>query len=71
MQKYELEQWVKFSVKAAEQIFNTPGLGKEKKDYVKNQVMKKFTISEEELDILIEAFVEELNRVKEIESLNN
>ena len=64
IKQYKLQQWVDFCVRAAEQIFNEPGLGKEKKEYVIQQVLKRFNISREELDILIEASVEELNRLQ-------
>lgn len=66
IKKHELEEWVKFAVQSAEQVFNTPGLGKQKKEYVKTVVKEKFKITDEELDVLIEAKVEELNRLLNI-----
>ena len=71
VKQYDLEKWVKFCVQAAEQIFNAPGLGKEKKEYVRQRVIEKYHISEEDLDILVEAAVEELNRVQKNTNSNN
>lgn len=71
VRQHDLEKWVKFCVQAAEQIFDAPGLGKEKKEYVRQRITEKYKISEDDLDILIEAAVEELNRVKKNEQLNS
>jgi len=60
-----IEFWVEFAVKAAEQIFNQPGMGEEKKQYVIDFLTSKgINITIEELNILIEAAVQELNLSK-------
>lgn len=61
-----IEFWVKFAVKAAEQIFNQPGMGQKKKEYVIKFLNDKgIEITRKELDVLIEAAVQELNLSKE------
>lgn len=55
-------KWVKIAVKAAEQIYNAQGQGKEKFDYVANWISKKFEIPKEELKNLIESAVYEINK---------
>lgn len=60
-----IEYWVKVAVSAAEQIFNQPGQGEKKKEYVLNFLQDlgiKITI--EQLEILIEAAVHEINKNK-------
>ena len=54
-------KWVKIAVKAAEQIYNESGMGKEKFEYVKRWVQSKFHISEEDLKNIIESAVYQLN----------
>lgn len=53
-------KWVNIAVKAAEQIYKTPGSGKEKFEYVANWISNKFNISKDELKTLIESAVYEL-----------
>lgn len=65
IKQYNLEKWVDFSVGAAEQLANAGIIDfNERKEYVRQSILDKFNISDEELDILIEASVEELNRLK-------
>lgn len=53
--------WTKIAVEAAEQLFNQPGMGKEKKEYVVEFLTNKgFNIDAEALDNMIEACVHEL-----------
>ena len=60
-----IKDWVGFAVKAAEQIFSKPGTGDKKKQYVIDFLMSKgIKMTTEELDILIEAAVQELNQSK-------
>lgn len=57
--------WVEIAVKAAEQIFSEPKTGEEKKAYVIGFLEKAgIKITDDELDILIEAAVKELNVAK-------
>jgi LL-H family phage holin len=61
-----LEQWVKVAVEAAEQVYCKDCQGNEKKTYVKDALTKhlnskKINITEEQLNILIEAAVKEMN----------
>lgn len=61
--------WVEKAVKAAEKIFPEAKSGAKKKEYViefVNTVAEKIgvTITEEQIDILIEAAVEDLNLLK-------
>ena len=60
----EVVKWVKVAVKAAEQIYNGSGQGKEKFAYVSEWVSKKFKISETDLKNIIESAVYELNNTK-------
>lgn len=65
IKQYNLEKWVDFCVGAAEQLAIAGIIDyDERKEYVKQRILEKFKISEEELDVLIEASVEELNRLK-------
>jgi hypothetical protein len=60
-----IEFWVRFAVKAAEQIFNQPGMGNKKKQYVIDFLTSKgINITLDELNVLIEAAVQELNLEK-------
>lgn len=58
--------WVKVAVNAAEQIYKEKGQGKQKKEYVleflKSLGLK---VTEEEAEILIEALVLEMNKLKQ------
>lgn len=58
--------WVQLAVQAAEQIFShMEGAGADKKEFVLEFLKEKgIKVSKEELNILIEAAVLELNRVK-------
>jgi len=61
----QVQMWVNIAVAAAEQIFSVPGAGAQKKIYVIEFLKTKgITITEQELDALIEAAVYELNRAK-------
>jgi LL-H family phage holin len=62
-----IEMWVNAAVAAAEQIFKVPESGPSKKTYVMEFLKGKgITITDEELDALIEAAVYELNRSKNL-----
>ena len=57
---------VLIAVQAAEQIFNKPGAGQDKKAYVLNVLNQNgIQIDAAQLDILIEAAVFQLNRTKQ------
>lgn len=57
-QQEKINGWVKIAVNAAEQIYNVPGSGKNKKDYVLRFLESKgFTIDEKSLDSMIESAV--------------
>ena len=60
----EVIKWVKVAVKAAEQIYNGSGQGKEKFTYVSEWISKKFKISEADLKNIIESAVYELNNTE-------
>jgi len=66
LKKYNLEKAVKEAVWAAEQLLkkNDP-TGEKRKYFVKTYILDRFKISEEELDVLIEAAVRELNIIQE------
>ena len=66
-QREDIIFWVKIAVKAAEQIYHyKAGAGADKKAHVLQFLNEKgITISEDELDALIEAAVLEINREKE------
>ncbi|MGF7059299.1 phage holin, LLH family [Brassicibacter mesophilus] len=67
-QQKNIEFWVKFAVQAAEQIFNKPGLGGKKKQYVINFLKNiGIKITMEQLNVLIEAAVHEINKGKLLE----
>lgn len=55
-------KWVKIAVNAAEQIYKSSGMGKEKFAYVTEWISKKFKISEADLKNIIESAVYELNK---------
>ena len=60
-----IQMWVNIAVAAAEQIFRAPGSGPSKKMYVMEFLQNKgITITDQELDALIEAAVYEINRAK-------
>jgi DNA polymerase III delta subunit len=64
-QQNKIKFWVDFAVKAAEQIFNEPKMGEQKKQFVLEQLNKLgLKITQEELNILIEAVVFEINKNK-------
>ena len=60
----EVVKWVKVAVKAAEQIYNESGQGKEKFAYVSEWISKKFKVSEIDLKNIIESAVYELNNTE-------
>lgn len=60
----EVVKWVKVAVKAAEQIYNGSGQGKEKFAYVSEWISKKFKISGIDLKNIIESAVYELNNTE-------
>lgn len=60
-----IEYWVRFAVGAAEQIFKGTNMGKMKKEYVIKFLEKKnIDLTIEELDILIEAIVNQIKNNK-------
>lgn len=64
-QQENIAFWVRVAVNAAEQLFGDPGMGKKKKEYVLDFLEKMgFKITMDELNILIEAAVLELNKIK-------
>jgi len=64
VQKYNLQSSISLLVYAAEQMFNTPGMGQMKKQWVIDQLSTKFNIDIEELEIYIEAAVAELKKYR-------
>lgn len=61
-QRENAKFWVKVAVSAAEQIYKEKGSGKNKKQYVLEFLNSKgIKITEEQLNVLIEAAVFELN----------
>ena len=58
-------KWVRIAVKAAEQMYNAPGKGKEKFESVANWISEKFNIDKADLKKLIESAVYELNCSKD------
>ena len=53
--------WAKLAVEAAEKIFNGPGLGAQKKEYVKEFLEERgYKLNEKEIDIAIESAVLEM-----------
>lgn len=64
----EIQYWVDVAVRGAEQIFNEPKMGEEKKQFVINFLSDKgIKITMAELNLLIEAAVKELNLVQKSE----
>ena len=60
-QQSQINAWVKIAVSAAEQIYNGPGKGADKKAYVLTGLRQHgVTVDEPQLDALIEAAVYEL-----------
>ncbi len=55
-------KWVNIAVRAAEQIYREHGQGSEKYKYVKEWIINKFNISEEDIKNIIESAVYELNK---------
>ena len=69
IRKFNLENWVERAVKAAEIIFDVPDSGEQKKEWVLNFLKENVDcsiITEEMLDVLIEAAVEAINLAKSI-----
>lgn len=64
IKEYRLEKWIKILVNTAEQIYQDLD-GAERLAWVKDQASKKFKIKPEDLDIMIEAFVNEMNIQKD------
>ena len=63
--KYNLQKWVSIAVKAAEMIYNMPGMGAEKKQWVLEFLANKLKlVTAEELDAMIEAAVQEIQKYK-------
>lgn len=61
----EIQYWVNAAVTAAEQIFNCAEMGEVKKKYVMDFLSKLgINLTEDELNILIEAAVKELNLIQ-------
>lgn len=65
LKQKKLYDAVIIAVNAAEQIYNQSGMGKEKFEYVKEWIKKKFKVSDEDLKNIIESAVYELNKHKE------
>lgn len=62
-----IEKWVLIAVKAAEQIYNASGMGEKKKEYVLDFLESKgITITEQELNAMIEAAVYEISQASEL-----
>lgn len=65
--RVKLHHSIMTAVLAAEQIFNQPGMGDRKKDYVIDYLMSKnINITREDLNIFIEAAVNEMNNMVEV-----
>lgn len=64
LKQKKLYDAVVIAVNAAEQIYNQSGMGKEKFEYVKEWIKKKFKVSDEDLKNIIESAVYELNKSK-------
>lgn len=63
-QRREIVAWASIAVKAAEQIYNGPGRGDEKKRFVLNYLKNKgYSLDEKSLEIALEAAVKEINDV--------
>jgi hypothetical protein len=64
LKQKKLYDAVVIAVNAAEQIYTQSGMGKEKFEYVKEWIKKKFKVSDEDLKNIIESAVYELNKSK-------
>lgn len=65
-QQEHIKTWVDIAVQAAEQIMNTPGMGENKKIFVLNFFRSKgIDLTDDQLDMLIEAAVYQMNLGKE------
>ena len=67
----KIVEYVGYAVNAAEQIFKETGLGEKKKEYVLNFIngvlgKLNYSITEEELNILIESAVKDMNDAKKL-----
>lgn len=61
-QRQTLIEWIKIAVAAAEQIYNGPGRGEEKKQYVLDFLASKgVAIDDESVNAAIESAVQQLN----------
>ena len=61
-QREDIVFWVKIAVQAAEQVFNVPKMGAAKKQFVINFLKNQgISLTEEQLQVLIEASVKQLN----------
>ena len=65
----QYKEWTTLAVKAAEMLWTESGMGADKKQFVidyLNKIFneKKIVITEEQLNVLIEAAVQELNKDK-------
>lgn len=63
----QYKEWATLAVKCAEMIFTEKGMGASKKEYVVNFLndlfnQKKVVITEQQLEVLIEAAVQELKK---------
>lgn len=57
----QIKFWTKIAVEAAEQLFDQPGMGKEKREYVIEFLNKRgYCVDVEAIDNMIEACVHEL-----------
>lgn len=66
-QQDNIKTWVNIAVQAAEQLMDGPGMGENKKLFVLNFLRNKgITLSENQLDILIESAVYQINNIKGI-----
>lgn len=62
-QQEQIRVWVDIAVQAAEQIMNTPGMGENKKLYVLSFLNNKgIHLTDDQLNMLIEAAVYEMNK---------
>lgn len=58
----EIQKWVEIAVHAAEQIFSDTGMGKQKKEYVKEFLKEKgFDVDDQAIENAIEAAVYDMN----------
>ena len=65
-QREDIDFWVRIAVAAAEQIFDIPKSGEKKKQFVLQYLNElNIKVTEQELDVLIEAAVYELNLIKQ------